>query len=197
MSDKYVLNVKSRGETGNGPARRCRRAGMIPAVVYGHGEPGQAIAVCAKEFRPLAHKAVHLIDLVDENNKTTLALLKDMQYDYLKDVVVHLDFQAVKLDDVVSTIVAIHVVGTPAGVSRGGLFDLVLHEVTIACKAGAIPDMLTIDVSNMNVGETLHLSDIPMPEGATLLVDPSAVLCTCALPAAEESAATAEGEEAK
>lgn len=196
MSEKHILNVKSREGSGNGPARRCRRSGMIPAVIYGHGEAGKSISICAREFRPLAHKSIHLFDLVDESGAKTLALLKDMQFDYLKDVVVHLDFQAVKMNEKIITKVAILTIGTPIGASQGGLLEQMIHELEISCQAGKIPDTLTVDISDLAVGGLIHVSDIALPEGASALVDSGTVAFSLTVPAVVAEAAPAEAEAA-
>lgn len=192
MSKKHVLNVKSREGKGNGPARRCRRSGMIPAIIYGHGKPGRAIEVCAKEFRPLTHKSIHLIDLIDEAGVTTLALLKNVQFDFLKDCTVHLDFQAVNLDEKITAKVVIHSTGTPVGISAGGLFEQSLHEVVISCTAGTLPDAITFDVENLAVGQVIHVSELPLPDGATVVTEGDTVVFTVAEPAVEEAAPVVE-----
>lgn len=193
MSKKQVLNVKSREGKGNGSARRCRREGMIPAVIYGRGlEGGRSITVCAREFRPLAHKAIHLIDLVDESGATTLALLKDIQFDYLKDCTVHLDFQAVSLDEKISAKLPVRTTGTPAGLAQGGLFEQVLHEIEISCTAGTLPDELTVNVDGLGLGQAMHVSELPLPEGVEALTDGSLIVFTVKAPGAEEEAPAAE-----
>lgn len=188
MSKEITLNFKSRAASGNGPARRCRRDGLIPAVIYGHGETGRNIEICAREYRPICHKDIQLITLKCEK-ENILALQKEVQFDFMKDQVIHIDFQEVNLNEIIQSTVSIHSVGVPAGVSQGGLLDQVTHSLKIACEAGNIPSGITVDISGLDVGQSITVAQLEMPKGVKALTDLATPVFTLFAPAAEVSTA--------
>ena len=197
---KHVLNVKARTAGGTGDARRLRKTGLIPAIVYGKGMEPKCISVDATEWQLLSRNELNLLSLV-EDGKETLVLLKEVQHDPIRNRTRHLDFQTVRMDQKIKAHVAVrpgHAL--PVGASAGGLLEQNLHEIEVESLPQDLPEEIIVDVSAMNLGDMIHVGDIPMPEGVTAVTHADIVVFTevdeNAAAAAEEEAAPAEGEEA-
>ena len=197
---KHVLNVKARTAGGTGDARRLRKTGLIPAIVYGKDMEPKCISVDATEWQLLSRNELNLLSLV-EDGKETLVLLKEVQHDPIRNRARHLDFQTVRMDQKIKAHVAVrpgH--GTPAGASAGGLLEQNLHEIEVESLPQDLPEEIIVDVSGMNLGDMIHVGDIPMPAGVVAVTHADVVVFTevdeNAAAAEEEEAAPAEGEEA-
>lgn len=194
-----ILNAEPRVERGKGAARRLRRAGRIPAVVYGHDEP-HALSVEAREF----HKEFHtvsestLINLKSSEGDRQV-LIKDYEEDILTGNIIHIDFYEVEKGRKVHTRIALELVGSPVGVREGGVLEHSLYEVDIECLPKDLPEHMTVDVSGLNNGESLHISDVVRPPGVEILNDADQTIAAVVIPRAvvedegeEETDAAAE-----
>ena len=197
---KHVLNVQARTAGTTNDARRLRKTGLIPAIVYGKGIEPKCISVNATEWQLLSRNELNLLSLV-QDGKETLVLLKEVQHDPIRNRARHLDFQTVRMDQKIKAHVAVrpgHAL--PAGASAGGLLEQNLHEIEVESLPQDLPEEIIVDVSGMNLGDIIHVGDIAMPEGVTAVTHADIVLFTevdeNAVAAAEEEAAPAEGEEA-
>ena len=197
---KHVLNVQARTAGGTGDARRLRKTGLIPAIVYGKGLEPKCISVDATEWQLLSRNELNILSLV-EDGKETLVLLKEVQHDPIRNRTRHLDFQAIRMDQKIKAHVAVrpgHAL--PAGASAGGLLEQNLHEIEVESLPQDLPEEIIVDVSGMNLGDMIHVGDIPMPEGVVAVTHAEIVVFTevdeNAAAAEEEEAAPAEGEEA-
>ena len=197
---KHVLNVQARTAGGTGDARRLRKTGLIPAIVYGKGVEPKSISVNATEWQLLSRNELNILSLV-EDGKETLVLLKEVQHDPIRNRTRHLDFQAIRMDQKIKAHVAVrpgHAL--PAGASAGGLLEQNLHEIEVESLPQDLPEEIIVDVSGMNLGDMIHVGDIPMPEGVVAVTHAEIVVFTevdeSAAEAEEEAAAPAEGEEA-
>jgi len=196
---KHVLNVQARTAGTTGDARRLRKTGLIPAIVYGKGVEPKCISVNATEWQLLSRNELNILSLV-EDGKETLVLLKEVQHDPIKNRTRHLDFQAIRMDQKIKAHVAVrpgHAL--PAGASAGGLLEQNIHEIEVESLPQDLPEEIIVDVSGMNLGDMIHVGDIPMPEGVTAVTHADIVVFTEVdenAAAAEEEAAPAEGEEA-
>ena len=197
---KHVLNVQARTAGGTGDARRLRKTGLIPAIVYGKGVEPKCISVNATEWQLLSRNELNILSLV-EDGKETLVLLKEVQHDPIRNRTRHLDFQAIRMDQKIKAHVAVrpgHAL--PAGASAGGLLEQNLHEIEVESLPQDLPEEIIVDVSGMNLGDMIHVGDIPMPEGVVAVTHAEIVVFTevdeSAAEAEEEAAAPAEGEEA-
>ena len=196
---KHVLNVQARTAGGTGDARRLRKTGLIPAIVYGKGVEPKCISVDATEWQLLSRNELNILSLV-EDGKETLVLLKEVQHDPIRNRTRHLDFQAIRMDQKIKAHVAVrpgHAL--PAGASAGGLLEQNLHEIEVESLPQDLPEEIIVDVSGMNLGDIIHVGDIAMPEGVTAVTHADIVVFTEVdenAAAAEEEAAPAEGEEA-
>lgn len=196
---KHVLNVQARTAGGTGDARRLRKTGLIPAIVYGKGVEPKCISVNATEWQLLSRNELNILSLV-EDGKETLVLLKEVQHDPIRNRTRHLDFQAIRMDQKIKAHVAVrpgHAL--PAGASAGGLLEQNIHEIEVESLPQDLPEEIIVDVSAMNLGDMIHVGDIPMPAGVTAVTHADIVVFTEVdenAAAAEEEAAPAEGEEA-
>jgi large subunit ribosomal protein L25 len=200
--ERTKLVVAQREKLGSAESRRMRRQGLVPGVLYGNGEP-VAIAVAERELRRALTGAggLHaILDVeIDGKAKTHASILKEYQVDPVRGGVTHVDLQEVRLDQPIHASVAVQLVGgeDAPGVREGGVLSQPLREVTVEALPLEVPERLEIDVSGMEVGGTLRISDLSAPEGVTLLDDPEAVVATVTAPTrvVEPEPELEEGEE--
>lgn len=196
------LNGTRREDLGKGGARKARAAGRIPGVLYGHGETPIPLSLGAREFQVAMHEhkgGNAIVNLSVAGGEYT-ALLRDVQYDPITHSVLHLDFQHISLTETIEVEVATHLVGLPVGVKDGGgILEHIMREVEVRCLPTAIPAAIDVDVSALNIGDSVHVRDL-MVTDVTVLTDPDATIATVvpptvveeAAPAAEEAAPTTE-----
>ncbi len=198
--DRVKLEVRSRAERGK-DVRALRAQGDIPGVIYQAGKDSTAITINARALRTAVTGPGGLYALldvtVDGESKPRPAIVKDLQLDPVRDSVVHVDLHEIRLDQKIQTVVAVHLEGIPAGVNMGGVLSQPAHELQISVLPTAIPESVTVDVSELEIGGSLRLVDITAPEGVEFLDDPeSTVLASVAAPISEEELeSTVEGEE--
>lgn len=190
MAENATLKASLREETGKGAARRMRREGRIPAVVYGRGEETRPLTLNAHEFEMLVkHHSLDttLLDLEIEGTgkkkaETVRTLVVEVQSHPYKPEVLHVDFQQIHAGERVTVEVPIDLVGTAEGVREGGVLQHVMHVVELECAVEQIPESFKVDVSALEIGESVHISDLEVPEGVELLVDPERTIATVAAP---------------
>ena len=156
---KHVLNVQARTAGTTNDARRLRKTGLIPAIVYGKGIEPKCISVNATEWQLLSRNELNILSLV-EDGKETLVLLKEVQHDPIRNRTRHLDFQAIRMDQKIKAHVAVrpgHAL--PAGASAGGLLEQNLHEIEVESLPQDLPEEIIVDVSGMNLGDMIHVGD--------------------------------------
>lgn len=199
MPDDVVLTAELRSERGSGPAGRLRRAGRLPAIVYGLGGEATAITVPTHEVDLiLAHGANTLINL-RLDGKDQLALARQVQRDPVRGDLVHVDFVRVRTDVAITADVALHLVGEAEGVKSGGLLEQQLFALPVEAKPQDIPPALEVDVSQLGIGDHLRVGDIPLPPGVTSTLDPDTLVVHVVAPrgmAPAEGEAAVEGEAA-
>jgi large subunit ribosomal protein L25 len=196
---RVKLEVRTRDGVGRKGLRAVREAGDIPGVIYRTGD-STPITINARDLRHAVSGpgGMHaLMDVVVDGGKDArAAIIKDIQVDPVRDRVVHVDFHEIRLDQKIATVVPVHLEGSPAGVNMGGVLSQPTHEVNISVLPTEIPESLSADVSALEIGGSLRLSDIAAPEGVELLDDPdSTVLATVTAPIAEEEPEVEEGLE--
>lgn len=184
------IAVQDRKEFGKCASRRSRKSGMIPAVIYSKGKEAKAIMVDADAWKVLAGHHVQMVTLVDGANKTA-ALVKEVQFNHLKNYVQHIDFLEVDLNADVTALVPVHAHGDCLGVSRGGILEFELHEIEVVCHPDHLPEFIAAEVTSLDVGDSLHVKDLAMPEGVRTDLDPEAVVAHVVRPK-EETEAPAE-----
>src|ERR687884_1299695 len=200
--ERIKLTVRERERRGSADARRLRREGFIPGVLYGNGKQPHAICVPERELRRVltGDGGLHaILDVVLEGQKTRHAsILKDYQQDPLRGQIAHVDLQEVRLDQPIQATVAVQLIGEPVGAKEGGVLSQVQREINVEALPMEIPEHLELDVSGMAIGDTLRVADLPAREGVTYLDDPEeTVLATVTMPTriVEPEPEEVEGEE--
>lgn len=207
MADIVTLTAEKRERAGKGPARTARRAGRIPAVIYGNKQDPLMITLEPKELEREILKPgffTHLYD-VKINGDAHRVLPRDVQLDPVKDRPLHVDFLRVSADSAIRVNVPVQFINhaQSTGLRRGGVLNIVRHEVEMICRVDAIPDHLTVDLAGLDIGASIHISMIALPEGSRPTIrDRDFTVATVAAPtvetapeptAAEGAAAGAEG----
>lgn len=184
-----------------GGAKKLRDDGLVPAVIYGRQAPPQNLQVKAKQIKDLLHHAVSenlLLDLEVEGDARPkrLALLREVQHHPLTGQVLHVDFHEVSETEKVTVMVPIETVGEAKGVKEGGVLEHVLFKVKVRALPKDLPEQVVIDVSNLGIGQAVHLGDIQPPPGVEILGDKHISVVAVAAPLTEEQEAAAAAEEA-
>jgi large subunit ribosomal protein L25 len=180
MAETLVLKAEARKDVGTKGAKRLRRQGRLPAIVYGHKQEPQAISLNLHDFTEGLHHGHRLINVQLGRKKETL-LVKDLQYDHLGKDVIHADLVRVDLAEMVKVSVPIEQRGTSKGSHEGGMIDEHLDHIEIECKVSDIPDVIPISVKEISVGDSVHARDVELPEGAKLVTDENALVLHCHL----------------
>lgn len=196
MAEVTVLKADEREVAGSAAARRLRRAGSIPAELY--SEKGNtSIQLDAHDFTlMLKRHGEHQIMALEIGGKSAgHVLIKAVQHDPIKGAIIHADFVSVSMDKPIEVSLPIELIGDAAGVKTGGILEQQLSEIEVECLPGDMVDSISVDVSGLQVGDHLCVSDLKLPAGFKVLADGEIVVASVALPAAEKSEeAEAEGE---
>ena len=188
--ERLSINVEQREVQGKGSARSLRREDMIPAVLYREGK-AQSIKLARKELSKLINTISGeqvIVDLHFAGGEKKLALLKDYQVDPVSRELLHTDFFEVSLTEAIRVSVHVVTVGEPIGVKRdAGILQYALREVEIQCLPDKIPGKIEFDISKLELGQSVHVSDLKFEEGIKVLTDPGDVIVTVLAPVAEEA----------
>jgi len=180
------LAVEKRETKGKGPAKKLRSAGKIPAVIYGQGEESLSLTLDGKAFHAILHSH-HGENVIFEiqipGRKTGLkAILREVQHEPVTGEILHIDFQHISMTKKITVQVPVLLVGTPDGVrNKGGILEHILHEVEVECLPGDIPEHIEVDVTQLDVGDSIHVSDIPVTK-VKILTDPERSIATVVPP---------------
>ena len=174
MSNVFEFVAESRGPSGKSAAKRARRQGNVPAVIYGgHREPQMLVLNHNEVIKHLEHEAVysHLLD-VTVDGKTEQAILKGVQRNPAKFQILHLDFLRVSMSETVKVHVPLHFTNeqTSIGGKKGGIATHSMVDVEVTCLPSALPEFIEVDLATLDIGETIHLSDIILPAGVEIVV---------------------------
>jgi large subunit ribosomal protein L25 len=185
--ERVKLQVQERESRGSAEARRLRKQGLIPGVLYGRGKTPHAICIPERELRRVltGDGGLHaILDVVLEGQKTTHpSILKEYQQHPVRGGLLHVDLQEVRLDQPIQARVVVELVGEPVGVTEGGVLSQVNREVTVEALPMEVPDHLELDVTGMAIGDTLRLTDMAAQDGVKFLDDPEeTVLATVTMP---------------
>jgi len=193
------FNATAREGTGKGAARSLRREGLVPAVIYGHGREPISLSLNARDLdKMLGHiQAESTVIDISVGGQTAKTLIREIQRHPIKRQILHVDFQALVAGEKVTVSIPITLLGIPEGVKlEGGVLDQTLRELEIEVDPSSIPDHVELDVSAMVIGDSLHVSDIKLPEGVEILDDPETSVAVVAAPRAViEETPAAEGVE--
>ena len=159
------IKVEARTVFGNNASRRLRKAGTIPAVIYGNGKAPRSVSVNNDAW--CAFSASHASQMVTllEDGKEVPALIKEVQFNHLKNYFVHIDFQEVSLDREISASVPLHAHGECYGATHGGILEQDLHELPVLCRPKDLPDFIRVDVTELKIGDGLTVAQVVLPQG--------------------------------
>ena len=207
MAEVHKLTAEPRSRSGTGGARATRRAGRVPGVIYGGATPSMLIAVDGRKLALETHKPGFFTTLYDleVNGSTERVLAREIQLHPVTDEAVHIDFMRIRPDTRIRVAVPVRFVNEveSPGLKRGGVLNVVRHEVEVMCLADAIPGNITIDLTGLDIGDTVHISGIRLPEGVRpLIAERDFTIASIAAPTilveevkpAEAAAVPAEGE---
>lgn len=173
MSNVFEFVAESRGQSGKSAARRVRRSGSVPAVIYGgHAEPQMLVLDHNEVIKHLGHEAVysHILD-INVDGKKEKAVLKAVQRHPAKYQILHLDFLRVDMSELVKVHVPLHFINeaTSVGGKKGGIVTHAMVDVEVSCLPSVLPDFIEVDLSGLDIGESIHLSDIVLPVGIEIV----------------------------
>ena len=172
MAKQETLQADKRDVKGTTASKRLRRAGVVPAVIY--GDKSEAlIQLDGKSFTDLArkHSANFLENIEISGDKSKLAIVQDIQRNPLNGSLIHVDFRAVTENDTIHAVVPIELHGEPVGVKAGGLLEQLVHEIEIQCRPSDLPEKIINDVEAIELGHTLKVADLNLPQGVTVKMD--------------------------
>ena len=198
MGTNAKLQAEPRQDSGKSVTRKMRAAGRIPAVVYGHGEPTRLLSVDAHELELLFNR-VHwentLIELTIKGERAPVrTLVREVQSHAYKPLVVHVDFQQIHAGERVHVSVPIRLSGNPPGVKAGGVMMQTETDLDIRCTPDQIPEFIEVDVSGLEIGDSVHLRDIALPEGVEAEIDADRTICSVTPPTVAVTTEAAEEE---
>jgi large subunit ribosomal protein L25 len=196
MTDTAIYSAEPRDQVGKGAARAARRTGMVPGVIYGDGKPAISLSMGIKELTMAIHRHGFFSTIceVEVGKDKYRVIPKDVQLHPVSDVPMHIDFQRVGKNTKLSVDIPVTFAGEEKcpGLREGGVLNIVRHEIGIICGADAIPEDLVLDISEAQIGDSLHVSAIALPKGVTLqITDRDFTIATIAAP----SALVAESDE--
>jgi len=199
--ENFTIEVTERTDLGKGGCNRCRKSGFIPGVAYHRADQPVAVQVPYKEFTMMAKKARLSQVFTFKSGHQALngksAIVKDIQQDYIKGKVLHIDFQTLRDDEEITVYIPIVLVGEAPGVKvQNGILTLVTHEVYVTCLPKNIPNQISVDITSLGLGQSIHASDLKLGEGVVLSDDPHETIVSVVAPrAAEEEAKGAQAGE--
>jgi large subunit ribosomal protein L25 len=180
------LQAEPRNDTGKGVARKLRAAGRVPGVLYGHGLDPVPLSVDSREMFHVLHQgagANALVDLIVDG-KDHLAMAREIQRDHIHNTLIHVDFLAVSRTEKITVNVPVIEIGEAAGVKEGGVVEHHLREISAECFPQDVPEHIEVDITHIELGGMVHVSDLVPPAGVTILTNPEDALLSIITPAA-------------
>lgn len=201
MAEAIELKAWARGRTGTGGAREVRREGRVPGIIYGGKDEPQNIALESKEISKQIQTGhfQSTIFMIDMEGTKVRVIPRDVQLDPVRDFPLHVDFMRLAKDAKVTVDVPVHFLNEPAspGLKRGGVLNVVRHDIPVRCPADSIPESFEIDLTGLEIGDSIHISSVKMPEGVVpTITDRDFTIATIVGQKAEESEEDAERAEA-
>ena len=196
------MSIQLKAELRTGQTRSAirglRNGGRVPASVYGKKiSSGESISVEEKELNAILRKSRHaVIDLAMGDKGTQPVIINDIQRDKLSGKVLHVDFHQISMDEPIHSSMPVELVGTSAGVKEGGILTVESHEVEIRCLPKDLPASLTLDISGLGIGDTIHASAIELPDGVELISEPTLSIASILAPQKADESDAGEAAEA-
>ena len=193
MAEYHTLTVTLRDAGGKRVNRRMRKAGQIPAILYGHKQEAKSLSLSASELLAAVRHGNRFVALaggVSEN-----AFIKDLQWNTWGTEILHVDFARVDADEKLRVTVAVELRGEAPGIKDGGVVKHVMHTIELECEAASVPEKIEVNINRLGFEETLCVADLELPSGVTVLTDSTAIVVSCVAPVeVSEEDATAEGD---
>jgi large subunit ribosomal protein L25 len=201
MAIQLKINAQPRTESGRNAVKKIKRAGLVPAVIYGAKDPSQNIQVVERELSKLLGRASSesvLVDVEIQDGAATrnrTALIQEVQHHPVSGAIQHLDLHAVAMDELLTAEVSVETLGEAIGVRQGGgVLELILRTLEIECLPGDLPESIKVDVSALEVGDSIHVKTLTLPNGITVLNDGELTVVSVAAPTVVEEPAAAGAE---
>ena len=195
---KVPLAAKIRADRGSRRIRRMRNQGVVPAEIYGHKDANQSIEVSQKELTQIlqSNRGENIffdLNIEGAKGEPVLAVIKEVQYHKINSTIMHADFHKVKMEEKLRIKIPIHIINGDIceGVKLGGVLQTLLRSVEVQCLPAQIPDAIQVDCAHLNVGDSLHVSDLKLPAGVKVVQDAGSVIVSVAQQMAEEVKAVA------
>jgi len=193
--ESQTLRATRRNQLGSRAAARLRRAGAVPAVLYGHQRANVHLALDLRQVEHVVHSGTRMVTL-DIEGAEERALLKDIQYDAMGDHLLHVDLTRVALDEKVTVTVPVELHGLAKGVASGGTLDHLVQDIEVTCLPADIPERIRVEVAELEVGQMICVRDLQPPAGVTFDLEPDTPVVIIHEPVAEKEAAPPEEAEA-
>lgn len=191
MAETVVLAGEKRDTKGKRLARRLRAGGKVPAVLYGHKQDAVSLTLPAADLLAAIRHGQRVVDL-KLGGAAEPALITEVQWDHLGKDVLHVDFKRISRDERIKITVRVELRGTAPGVTGGGVLDQPLHTLHVECPATSVPESIRVPIAELQVGSSIHVRELNLPEGVTVLDDPEAIVVQVRAPIAEAAAPAAE-----
>jgi len=191
MAESVLLKTQKRDLGGSRAAGKLRKQGLIPAIVYGHKKANEAVALGHDDLVDAIRHGARVVDLQSDQG-VQKAQIAELQWDHLGKDVLHVDFKRVSADERIVVPVRIELRGIAPGVTAGGVLEQALHTISVECLAISVPDVIRVNINEMQLDGTIHVSDLHLPEGAKAMDAPDAVVVHIAPPKVEAEAAPGE-----
>ena len=175
MAEVFVLEVEERTKSGTNAAKQIRKKGLVPAVMYGHGEETAVLSVHGDALYKAIRHGVRIFD-VKHKGATQKTLLRDVQWDPLGHDILHADFYRVRADEKITLDVKVELKGTAPGVTGGGVLVQQIHSLHVECLIMNIPESIRVNIGELQLDQAIHVREIPLPEGVTVKNDPEAIV---------------------
>ena len=190
MANQLTISAQPRNAAGRNAVKALKRAGLVPAVIYGAKVPAQNLQLNERELtRLLGHATSEsvLVDVQIEGSGNRTALISEVQHHPVSGTILHVDLHAIAMDELLSVEVPVETTGEAVGVTTGGgVLEIILRELEVECLAADIPTAITVDVSALNIGDSIHVSALKLPKGVTVLNDAELTVVSVAAPTVAE-----------
>lgn len=194
MAESVVLDAQERTTKGTRKARRLRKQGKVPAVVYGHGEGTVSVTLPADQLSKAIRQGARVIDL-KQGEKVQKALIRELQWDPFGQEILHADFARVSADERILLDVRVELRGTAPGVTAGGVLVQQIHNLHVECSVINVPESIRVNVGDMQMDQIMHVRDLVLPEGVTVKNDPDAIVAQITQKVVEGETPTAPAAE--
>lgn len=193
MAEVVLFKTQPRKDFGTANARRLRKQGLLPAVIYGHKEEVVSVLLPRDEVERAVRKGIHIVD-IEYSGKSEKARLRDLQWDHLGKEVLHVDFMRVSQDERIVIGVPVHLRGVAPGIAEGGVLDQPIHVLQVECPVLEIPEFIRVAIDKLTLGKAIHVSELTLPPNVVAKTDPDAVVVIVKMPKQEAEAPVAAVE---